>query len=84
MKDNNGLDERAQRCLNPNCRAILFISGKMGPDTEHRGVGRGFHKKHDEKGDYIECPKCGTKHRVKYCPILPGEGLQWSIDGLRD
>jgi len=83
MKDNNKLYERVQKCLNPNCGAILFVSGKMGPDAEHRGVGRGFHKKHDEKGDYIECPKCRAKHKVKYYPIIPGEGLQWSIDGLR-
>lgn len=84
MKDNNELDKRIQRCLNPNCGAVLFFSGKMGPDTEHRGVDRDIHKKHDEKGDYIECPKCGAKHKVKYYPMIPGEGLQSSIDGLRD
>lgn len=84
MKKNEGLDERAQRCLNPKCGAILFISGKMDPDTEDRGVDRDIQKKHDEKGDFIECPECGAKHKVKYYPIVPGEGLQWSIDGLRD
>jgi len=31
----------------------------MDPDTEVRGVDRDIQKKHDEKGDYIECPKCG-------------------------
>lgn len=56
----------------------------MDSDTEVRGVDRDIQKKHDEKGDYIECPKCGAKHKVKYHPIIPGEGLQWSIDGLRD
>jgi DNA-directed RNA polymerase subunit RPC12/RpoP len=56
----------------------------MAPDAENRGVDRDIHKKHDEKGDYIECPKCGAKHKVKYYPIIPGEGLQSSIDGLRD
>ena len=84
MKNNNELSERAKMCLNPKCGAVLFISGKMDPDTEDRGVDRDIQKKHDEKGDYIECPKCGTKHKVKYYPIIPGEGLQWSIDGLRD
>jgi len=85
MKDNNELDERVQKCLNPNCGAVLFVSGKMKSNTEHRGVNRGgIHIKHDEKGDYIECSKCGAKHKVKYYPIIPGEGLQWSIDGLRE
>ena len=84
MKNDNGLGQRAKMCLNPKCGAVLFISGKMDPDTEDRGVDRDIHKKHDEKGDYIECPKCGTKHKVKYYPIIPGEGLQWNIDGLRD
>ncbi len=85
MKNNNELCERAKMCLNPKCGAVLFISGKMDPDTEHRGVNRGgIHIKHDEKGDFIECPKCGAKHKVKYYPIIPGEGLQWSIDGWRD
>ena len=84
MKGNNELNEQIQRCLNPNCRAVLFVSGKMDSDTEHKGVNRDIHKKYDEKGDYIECPKCGAKHKVKYHPIIPGEGLQWSIDGLRE
>jgi len=85
MKNNNELDERVQRCLNPNCGAVLFVSGKMGPNAKHRGVNMGgMHKKHDEKGEYIECSKCGAKHKVKYYPIIPGEGLQWNIDGLRD
>lgn len=84
MKNNNELDERAKMCLNPKCGAVLFISGKMAPDAEHRGADRDIQKKHDEKGDYIECPKCGAKHKVKYYPIIFGEGLQWSIDGLRD
>jgi len=74
MKDDNELDEQVQRCLNPNCGVVLFVSGKMATDAENRGVDRDIHKKHDEKGYYIECPKCG----------IPGEGLQWSIDGLRD
>ncbi|MBA7555414.1 hypothetical protein ES705_48076 [subsurface metagenome] len=85
MKNNNELEERIQRCLNPNCGAILFISRKMKSNTERRGVNRGsIHIKHDEKGDYIECPKCGAKHKVKHYPIIPGEGVQSSIDGLRD
>lgn len=84
MKDNNKLDERVQKCLNPNCGAVLFVFGKMDPDTEDRGVDRDIQKKHDEKGDFIECPKCGAKHKVKYYLIIPGEGLQWKIDGLID
>ena len=84
MKDNNKLDERVQKCLNPNCGAVLFISGKMGTNTEHRGISGDIQKKHDEKGDFVVCPKCGAKHKVKYYPIIPGEGIQWSIDGLRD
>ena len=83
MKDNNKLNERVQRCLNPNCGIVLFVSGKIAPDAENRGVDRDIQKKHDEKGYYIECPKCGAKHKVKYYPIIPSEGLQWSIDGLR-
>ena len=83
MKDNNKLDELVKKCLNPNCGAVIFVSGKMAPDAENRGVDRDIHKKHDEKGYYIECPKCGAKHKVKHYPIIPGEGLQWSIDGLR-
>ena len=84
MKNDNELGERVKMCLNPKCGAVLFVSGKMAPDTEYRGVDRDIHKKHDEKGYYIECPKCGAKHKVKYYPIIPGEGLQWSIDGLRE
>jgi len=84
MKENSELNEQVQRCLNPNCRAVLFVSGKMGPKTEHRGIDRNIKIQHDEQGDFIECPKCGAKHKVKYYPIIPGEGLQWSIDGLRD
>jgi len=85
MKDNNKLDERVQRCLDPNCGAVLFVSGKMRPNAKHRGVIRGgIHIRHDEKGDYIECSECGAKHKVKHYPIIPGEGLKWSIDGLRD
>jgi len=84
MKDNNELNEQARRCLNPNCRTVLFVSGKMDPKTEHRGIDRDIRIQHDEKGDFIECPKCGAKHKIKYYPIIPGEGLQWSIDGLRD
>ena len=84
MKNNNKLDVRVQRCLNPNCGTVLFVSGKMDPKTEHRGISGDIQKKHDEKGYFIECPKCGAEHKVKYYPIIPGEGLQWSIDGLRD
>ena len=84
MKDNNELDERIQRCLNPNCEAVLFVSGKMDPKTEFRGIDRNIRIQHDEKGDYIECPECGAKHKVKYYPIIPGEGRQWNIDGLRE
>ncbi|MCJ7788783.1 MAG: hypothetical protein MUP69_01140 [Candidatus Atribacteria bacterium] len=83
MKNNNKLDEKAQRCLNPKCGAILFISGRMDPGTEHRGVDRDIQIEHDEKGDFVECPECGAKHKVKYYPIVSGEGLQWNIDGLR-
>ena len=84
IKEDNKLNERVQRCLNPKCGTVLFFSGKMAPNAENRGVDRDIHKKHDEKGYYIECPKCGAKHKVKYYPIIPGEGLQWNIDGLRD
>lgn len=85
MKNDNELDKRAKMCLNPKCGAVLFISDEMDPDTEYRGVNRGgIHIKHDEKGDFIECPKCRAKHKVKYYPIIPGEGLQWSIDGLME
>jgi len=84
MKDNNELNERAKICLNPNCGAVLFVSGKIAPDTKYRGIDRNIRLQHDEKGDFIECPKCGAKHKVKYYPIIPGEGIQWSIDGLRD
>jgi len=84
MKGNNEFSERVQKCLKPNCGVVLFVSGKMGQKTEHRGVDRNIRIQHNEKGDFIECPKCGAKHKVKYCPIIPGEGLQWNIDGLRD
>jgi len=50
MKDNNELDERVQRCLNPNCGAVLFVSGKMGPNAENRGVNMGgMHKSMTKK-----------------------------------
>ena len=84
MEENNKLDERVQKCLNPECEAVLFVSGKMNPDTEDRGVDRNIRIQHDEKGDFLECPKCGAKHKVKYYPIVPGEGLQLSIDGLKN
>ena len=84
MNRNDQFDERAQRCINPNCGAILFVSGKMAPDTEDRGIGRDLHFKHDEKGDYIECPTCGAKHKIRYYSAVPGDGVQWNIDGLRE
>jgi hypothetical protein len=56
----------------------------MAPDTEDRGIDRDLHFKHDEKGDYIECSTCGAKHKIRYYPAVPGEGTQWSIDGLRE
>lgn len=84
MKKNNELDETIYKCLSPKCGAILFYSRKMESGTEVRGVDRDIHIKHDEKGDFVECPKCGAKHKIKYYPTPPGEGLQWSIDGIRD
>jgi hypothetical protein len=56
----------------------------MAPGTVDKGIDRDIKIEHDEKGDFVECPKCGAKHKVKYYPIIPGEGLQWNIDGLRD
>jgi DNA-directed RNA polymerase subunit RPC12/RpoP len=84
MNRNEQLDERIQKCLNPKCGAILFVSGKMAPDTDARGVDRDINILHDEKGDYIECPVCGAKHKIKYFPNTPGGVSQWSIDGLRE
>jgi hypothetical protein len=34
MNKNNQLDERIQKCLNPKCGAILFVSGEMATDTD--------------------------------------------------
>jgi DNA-directed RNA polymerase subunit RPC12/RpoP len=84
MNKNNQLDERIQKCLNPKCGAILFVSGEMATDTDARGVDRDINIMHDEKGDYIECPTCGEKHKIKYFPSTPGGVMQWSIDGLRE
>jgi|AntAceMinimDraft_9_1070365.scaffolds.fasta_scaffold406609_2 DNA-directed RNA polymerase subunit RPC12/RpoP len=66
MKNNNEIDERVQRYLNPNCVAVLFVSRKVEHGgTELRNVNRGgIHIRHDKKGDYIECSKCGAKHIV--------------------
>jgi hypothetical protein len=56
----------------------------MATDTDARGVDRDINIMHDEKGDYIECPTCGAKHKIKYFPSTPGGVMQWSIDGLRE
>jgi|LDZU01.1.fsa_nt_gi hypothetical protein len=51
MNRKEQLDERIQKCLNPKCGAILFVSGEMATDTEDRGIDRDLHFKHDEKGE---------------------------------
>lgn len=86
MKNNYEADEHVQKCLNPNCRAILFISRKRKSETEVIEVNknRKSQMKCDKKGYFIECLKCGAKHKLKRNPTPPGTGIQWKIDGLRD
>jgi hypothetical protein len=76
-------DELAQKCLNPACESILFISGKMDPDIDMRGVDRDIKFHDDSKGYFIECPKCGTKHNIEIWKGPEGSGGQWKVNGLR-
>lgn len=75
--------DRVQKCLNPNCDAILFITGRLAPDTEQRGVDRNIEFKRDEKGEYVECPKCGAKHTIASWRGPEGAGGRWNITDLR-
>ncbi len=83
MNKQDDLDEKAQPCLNPDCNANLFLSGKMSPDTDFRGIDRHIERKKDEKGIYIECPTCGSKHTIFEWTGPEGSGSQWKINGLR-
>ncbi len=83
MNKKDDLDEKAQPCLNPDCDAILFVSGKMSPDTDARGIDRNIKRKTDEKGTYVECSTCGSKHTVFELAGPEGSGSQWRINGLR-
>ena len=56
MKNNNELGERAKICLNPKCGAVLFVSGKMDPYTEDRGVDRDIQKNMMRKGILLSVP----------------------------
>lgn len=76
-------DEFAQKCLNPDCGNILFISGRLGPDTDMRGVDRDVKFQNDNKGYFIECPECGSKHNIEMWKGPEGSGGRWKISGLR-
>jgi DNA-directed RNA polymerase subunit RPC12/RpoP len=65
-------------------RSYSFCFWGNGYRYRSRGVDRDINIMHDEKGDYIECPTCGAKHKIKYFPSTPGGVMQWSIDGLRE
>ena len=77
-------DAKPQRvaCFNQACRETLFISGLLGPDTYLRGVDRELVEGTDEKGPYLKCPRCGSKHGVLDTAV-PGQGIQRRILGLR-
>ena len=76
-------NEFTQKCLNPNCDNILFISGRFSPDTDMRGVDRDVRFHNDNKGYFIECSKCGTKHTIETWKGQEGSGGRWRISGLR-
>jgi DNA-directed RNA polymerase subunit RPC12/RpoP len=44
---------------------------------------RDINFKRDDKGTYIECPKCTSKHTVLMWQGLKGSGGRWRIGGLR-
>jgi len=73
----------AQKCFNQNCDNILFVSGRLGPDTDMRGVDRDVRFQNDNKGYFIECSKCGAKHSVEMWEGPEGTGGRWKISGIR-
>jgi len=75
--------EFAQKCLNPMCDNILFISGRLGPDTEMRGVDRDISFQNDSEGYFLECLKCHAKHKIEMWKGPEGSGGRWKIKGLR-
>lgn len=81
LKSNS--DERIQKCLNPECDNILFISGKLGQDTDMQGIDRDVNFQEDSKGYFIECPKCTAKHNIEMWNGPTGSGGRWKIAGLR-
>lgn len=76
--------DRIQKCLNPNCNATLYITGRIVPNTDIIGVDREIKTKRDEKGEFLECLKCGSKHSVLMWQGPPGTGGRWRIDRLRE
>lgn len=76
-------DKKIQKCLNPDCNEVLFVSASLGPTSKLRGVDREIKIKKDEEGGFIECPKCFAKHTVFSWIQKEGTGVQWQITGLR-
>ena len=78
------LDEQAQICMNSNCSEVLFISGRMDQNSNARGIDRLIEFLRDSKGEYIQCPKCGAKHKVLFLSAPKGHGGLWKVIGLRN
>lgn len=73
-----------QKCLNPLCDHILFIVGTAGPDYHLRGLDRPVNVLRDDRGLYIECPKCRARHSLRSRRETPEAEIWWEIDGLRE
>jgi len=80
---NDILDEVVHKCLNPDCNTVLFISGKISQEAEIKGIDRDVGFKRDDGGEYIKCPKCGSKHDILAWDGPKGSGQRWKISGLR-
>ncbi len=80
-----GFDPKPARhvCLNNACGETLFISHCPEPESNLRVMDREDKGGRDERGDFIECSKCGTKHDVALGPPVPGQGIPSRIIGVR-
>ena len=80
---NENLDKKIQRCLNPDCNTVLFISRAMAPGEEVCGSDRDLEIQRDDYGPYIECPHCYAKHELCLIRNHEGGGMTYKISRLR-
>ena len=76
--------EIIQRCLNTGCNEVLFAYNQTSPYSRAVKVYKQLTIKKDEKGMYLECPKCGSKHTVLTDKNPQDANGLWSVGGLRE